>query len=84
VRLEEAHVNRSRNVCVSVSMSPESGERPHRGLTNQSGSLRSLSKQESVKPVGRVLALLLFSHRVMSSSLPHGLWPIRLLCPWDF
>ena len=86
VRLEEAHVNRSRNVCVSGSMSPKSDERPHRGLTDW-GSLRSLSKQESVKPlsVGRVLALLLFSHHIMSSSLrPHGLWPVGLLCPWDF
>ena len=76
VRLEEAHVNRSRNVCVPGSMSPKSDERPHRGLTDW-GSLRSLSKQESVKPlsVGRVLALLLFSHHVMSSSLrPHGLY----------
>ena len=26
-----------------------------------------------------------FSHSVVSSSLwPHGLWPARLLCPWDF
>ena len=25
-----------------------------------------------------------FSHSVMSSSLwPHGLWPAKLLCPWD-
>ena len=25
------------------------------------------------------------AHSVMSDSLqPHGLWPTRLLCPWDF
>ena len=52
------------------------------------GGLRSLSKQESVKPlsVGRVLAFsLLFSQQAMSSSLrPQGLWPSRLLCPRDF
>ena len=25
------------------------------------------------------------SHSVVSDSLrPHGLWPARLLCPWDF
>ena len=29
--------------------------------------------------------MLLFSLWVMSNSLwPHGLWPARLLCPWDF
>ena len=32
-----------------------------------------------------VAAVLLFSLWVMSNSLwPHGLWPARLLCPWDF
>ena len=73
-------------MSVSGSMSPKSDERPHRGLTDR-GRFRSLSKHESVKPLsgGRVLALLLFSHQVMSNSLrPHGLWPARLLCPWDF
>ena len=31
-----------------------------------------------------ILGLLLFSHSVISDSLrPHGLWPTRLLCPWD-
>ena len=30
-------------------------------------------------------SLLLFSHLVLSDSLwPHGLWPNKLLCPWDF
>ena len=29
--------------------------------------------------------LLLFSHLAVSNSLrPRGLWPTRLLCPWDF
>ena len=29
--------------------------------------------------------LLLFSQSVISNSLgPHGLWPARLLCLWDF
>ena len=28
---------------------------------------------------------LLFSHSVLFNSLwPHGLWPTRLFCPWDF
>ena len=32
-----------------------------------------------------LLLSLLFSHWVMSNSLRlHGLWPARLLCPWDF
>ena len=31
------------------------------------------------------ISLLSFSHSVMSNSLwSHGLWPTRLLCPWDF
>ena len=30
------------------------------------------------------LLLLLFSSQVVSNSLqPYGLWPTRLLCPWD-
>ena len=33
--------------------------------------------------LGYVLSML--SHPVISNSLqPHGLWPTRLLCPWDF
>ena len=29
--------------------------------------------------------MCVLSHSVMSKSLrPHGLWPTRLLCPWDF
>ena len=32
----------------------------------------------------KIAALLLFGHSVMSDSLrPHGLWPARLLCPWN-
>ena len=32
-----------------------------------------------------MLLLLLFSCQVVSYSLrPHGLYPTRLLCPWDF
>ena len=31
------------------------------------------------------LLLLLFSRSIVSKSCdPHGLWPISLLCPWDF
>ena len=30
-------------------------------------------------------AVLVFSRSVVSNSLrPHGLWPARLLCPWNF
>ena len=37
-----------------------------------------------LSPGGGRTCLLLFSHSVVSNSLrPHGLWPARLLCPWD-
>jgi len=31
-----------------------------------------------------IIYMSVLSHSVMSNSLrPHGLWPTRLLCPWD-
>ena len=45
-------------------------------LTGMIISMRSMEHNVNVK--------LLFSCSVLSDSLrPHGLWPSRLLCPWD-
>ena len=33
----------------------------------------------------QVFTVCVLSHSIMTDFLqPHGLWPIRLLCPWDF
>ena len=44
-----------------------------------------LKNKQNLYRQNSVLYCAMFSHSVMSnSSWPHGLYPTRLLCPWDF
>ena len=50
-----------------------------------SGKMSPFLHNDFLKYFSPQLLLLFFSCKVMSNSLwPHGLYPARLFCPWDF
>ena len=58
--------------------------KPMKGLISPQISKNSYSKSTVWKWFLCHMPCAVLSHLVMSDSFqPHGLWPIRLLCPWD-
>ena len=54
------------------------------GNKAKEGNIKLLRKKKPIKPGRKTLSRCASVCSVVSDSLqPHGLWPARLLCPWD-
>ena len=68
-----------------------SGKKQKRYLTGWGGGFKAVNSaynsipQKLLLKINTILQACRLSHSVMSDSFqPHGLYPTRLLCPWDF